>query len=206
MGIRSWGKHGSIHRSLQVLAANFVKSVDKFVRSNPELACHIDRPNVHRMMELAYHTIPLLNHISYFCELVFESAHQPLKFYLSLNHTLRSHIYAVQLVLAKDWLICLWSLWTIHIDDTESPLNRHTALVGLIRLLCGPVADTVDWSSDEFAPCLEEMTRHVHELMDGTVEERLEKCICTKVLPHQNFIQQEVKVVSFFSTKRAQIY
>lgn len=93
---------GSYHRSLQVLACNFVKSSNRFINAYPALGCHIDRPNIHRLLELSYQTIPLFNHVSYIYELVFESSHQPLKFYLSRNHTLSSHIYAVHLILAKD--------------------------------------------------------------------------------------------------------
>ena len=72
-------------------------------------------------------------------------------------------------------MICLWSLWHLHKDENESPANKHIALVGLMRLLGGEVADTVDWSSPSFSTHLKEMHDHVHELMEGTVEGRLEK-------------------------------
>ena len=64
-------KMSTFHRSLKALASNFVKSVDKFSRSYPGLATLVDRPNVHRLLELVQHTIPLFNHVSYVCELVF---------------------------------------------------------------------------------------------------------------------------------------
>ena len=105
------------YHSLQVLAANFVKSIEKFSKSYPLLSGLVDRPNTHRLMELFYHTIPLFNHVAFVCELVYESAHQPLKFFLSRNHTLSSHLYSVHLILSKDWMIRLWSLWRIHRDE-----------------------------------------------------------------------------------------
>ena len=179
-GVKAWNfVHGSrinsYHRSLQVLASNFIKSADRFIRSFPHLACHIDRPNMHRILELAYHTIPLYNHIRFICELVFESSHQPLKFYLSRNHSLNSHIYAVQLVLAKDWMVRLWSLWTLYRDNSESKAHKHYAFTGLLRLLFGEEVDKVNWRSPIFSEQLEELRAHVHDLMMGTVESRLDK-------------------------------
>lgn len=35
------------HRTLQVLAANFVKSVTSYNRSYPSLSTHVDKPNIH---------------------------------------------------------------------------------------------------------------------------------------------------------------
>ena len=117
----------SYHRALQLFASNYVKSVDKFCRSFPDLAHLVDKPNTHRLLELSLHTSPLFNHLLYVCELVFESAHQPLKNFLSRNHTLNSHIYSVHLVLARDWMIRLWSLWRIYKDDNESDKSKHYA-------------------------------------------------------------------------------
>ena len=115
------------HGTLQKLARNFVKSVNRFCSKYPELGSHVDKPNTHRLLELSIHTIPRFNHISYVCELVFESAHQPLKFYLSRNNTLNSHVHSVQLILAKDWLQRVWALWTLHRDDSETDYYRDLA-------------------------------------------------------------------------------
>ena len=171
--------HGSgmktYHRALQILAANFVKSVDKFGKLYPYLACHVDRPNVHRLLELFHHTVPLLNHITYFCELVFESSHQPLKFFLSRNHTLNSHVYAVQLILAKDWLIRVRSLWRITKNENEEEHIRKLAMIGLIRFLGGTDMDKIDWNSSDLNPHFNELQQHINTLMVGTVEKRLDK-------------------------------
>ena len=163
------------HHSLQVLPANFVKSIEKFSKSYPLLSGLVDRPNTERLMELVYHTIPLFNHVAFVCELVYESAHQPLKFFLSRNHTLSSHLYSVHLILSKDWMIRLWSLWRIHRDEAESADFRHHALVGLIRLLVGDEVDKVRWASCSVSKCLNEIREHINHLMIGTVEKRLDK-------------------------------
>jgi len=51
------------HRILQRLAGNFVKSVNTYCKSHPDTAHHIDRPNVHRLLELVNHTIPNYAHL-----------------------------------------------------------------------------------------------------------------------------------------------
>jgi len=163
------------HSALQVLAANFVKSVENFSKLYPSLGTYVDRPNIHRVLELVYHTITAFNHVGFVCELVFESAHQPLKFFLSRNHTLNSHVYSVQLILAKDWLIRVWSLWSIYKDDSESEWYRKNALFGLMRLFGGETADNIDWNSEAVSASLDEVREHIHYLMRGTIEKRLEK-------------------------------
>lgn len=163
------------HRSLQLLAANFVKSAAKFIKYYPDLGCHIDRPNIHRILELSNLTIPMFNHVSYIYELVFESSHQPLKFYLSRNHTLGSHIYAVHRVLAKDWMVRLWSLWVIYKDSSETQRTRHFAFTGILRLLVGEEVDHVNWEASNLSVHLEQLREHIHELMTGTVESRFGK-------------------------------
>ena len=163
------------HNALQVLACNFVKSVNKFYESFPSLACHVDRPNAHRLLELVSHTIPTFNHIAYICELVFESAHQPLKYFLSRNHTLHSHIYSVHLNLAKDWLVRIWSTWHIYRDEHEEKKSRDAALLGLIRLFGGCNADSIDWNHPDLSAVLEKIRAHVHSLMIGTVEKRMDR-------------------------------
>lgn len=166
---------GRFHTALQLLACNFVKAVDKFNATCPSLASYVDRPNTHRLLELVFHTIPAFNHLAYICELVFESAHQPLKFFLSRNHTLNSHIYSVQLNLAKDWLIRVWSTWRMYTDEQEETNLKTTALLGLLRLFGGKEADDIDWTSPVNLEHLHDIREHIHGLMAGTVERRLNK-------------------------------
>ena len=171
--------HGSnismYHRHLKILAANFVKSVDKFHRTYPNLATHVDIPNLQWLLELVQHTIPLFNHISYVCELVFEAAHQPLKYFLSRNCTLNSHVYSVNLVLAKDWMIRILQLWQLYNNERESKHYRQCALIGLARLFVGEDVDAFDWISPSFSNLLEEIRQHIRDLMSGTVEKLLAK-------------------------------
>ena len=107
------------HSVLHILASNYVKAVDRYAKKNPDLRKEVDQPNTHRLLELTAHTIPQYGHIFFVCELVFEAAHQPLKFFLSRNTTSNSHLFAVHVVLAKDRIIRLWSLWSIYSSESE---------------------------------------------------------------------------------------
>ena len=171
--------HGSsmsfYHKCLQLLASNFVKSVDNFTKRYPSLSSHVDRHNVHRLLELTLHTIPLFNHIGYICELVYESAHQPLKYFLSRNHSLNSHLYSVHLILARDWLVRIYSLWTMYTDDGASEKTKHYSMICLGRLLGGKDIDLVDWSSASASPFFDELKEHIEDLLKGTVERRMKK-------------------------------
>lgn len=177
-GIHAWDfVHGkfmsSFHRSLQVLAANFTKSVRSYSKLYPTYARLIDRPNAHRLLELAHHTIPTYNHALYVCELVFESSHQPLKFFLSRNTTTNSHLYSVHLVLARDWLQRIWALWHMHRSTSASSKERHLALLGLLRLLGGVKFDSIDWTTMANAGPFSLLREHVYNIMTGTIEKRL---------------------------------
>ena len=170
------GSHmGMYHRMLQILAANFVKAVNEYNKSYPGLAFQVDKPNIHRVLELFQHTVPLFNHLVFICELVFESAHQPLKYFLSRNHTLGSHIYAVQLVLAKDWLVRLSCLWNIYSDINETTSDRHHAFMGLVMLLAGRNTLSVDWRIMEASSTLNDLREHIEHILTGTVENRFHK-------------------------------
>ena len=175
------------HRTLQLIAANTLKAVNKYCKSYPQFSKHIDRPNIHRLVELSTHTLPNYYHVLYICEMVYESSHQPLKFFLSRNHSANGHIYALHSILAKDWMLRLWALWKIHTSDSERKEDRTYALLGLIRLLAGPAADEVDWLSSIAREALEELRQYIHFLFQGTVENRLAKwyadLVITQTLP-----------------------
>ena len=58
---------------------------------------------MHRLVELYAHTLPAFGHVGHFQELLFETAHQPLKRGIKRSNNRDPHIYAVQAVLANDW-------------------------------------------------------------------------------------------------------
>jgi hypothetical protein len=63
----------------------------------------LNKPNVHRLLELYTHTLPAFGHVGHFQELLFETAHQPLKRGIKRSNNRDPHLSAVQAVLANDW-------------------------------------------------------------------------------------------------------
>ena len=188
--------HGSqmsqYHKSLYLLASNFVKSVESYSSQYPDYAKFVDRPNTHRLLELALHTIPMFDNVNYVCELVFESTHQPLKFFLSRNHTAKSHIYSVQLMLARDWLVRIWSLWQIFNSKEESASTKRFAMTGLFRMFGGSLMESINWNSDQHQAAFATLSNHISDLLSTTAEGRLQKWYDDTVMRYETVSMWEV--------------
>ena len=88
---------------LQGLAENYIKEVDEFCRSHPQLGAGLDKPNLHRLLELCHHSIRAFGHVSLFQELVFETAHQPLKRSVERGNHRNAEAAAVEHCIGNDW-------------------------------------------------------------------------------------------------------
>ena len=150
-----------------------MKSVNKFHSTHHEQAKLVDRPNTHRLLELTTHTIPIYAHALHISEMVFESAHQPLKFFLSRNTTSNSHLYAVELILARDYFIRLTCLWKLYNQEEIESALKKTAMNNLLHLLCGKGYDKVNWSAADTKLVHEIMEKEVNDMMRGKIEDRL---------------------------------
>ena len=124
----------------------YVRRVDKFCRTFPENKEHLDKPNLHRLIELYEHSLPVFGHVREFMELVFEGAHQPLKRCIAKSNNHNAHIFATEHCVANDWQGRIASLSRI-LEDKDSPNNTH-ARRGLRRLLLGEKAQTLRESED----------------------------------------------------------
>ena len=163
------------HREIRNLAVSFITQVDEFCKIHGSLSKLIDKPNIHRLLELVTHTIPILSHCHLISEMLFESAHQPLKFSLSRNSNKNGHIYAVDLVLSKDWFtrIChVWNSWKAASSDEDKEL----LMMSLLRLFLGEAFLSIDWkSSNELQSIKSEMQDIVIDAMSGAVSQQLTK-------------------------------
>lgn len=125
----------SFYHNLQCLAVDYIKSVDAFNHQNRLKAKELDKPNLHRLLELYVHTIPLYRHARNIGEMVFENFHQCLKRSLRRNTHHDKHISAVENVILADWLgrmgLCLHS----YRDGDRQ--ERESALLSLRRLVMG---------------------------------------------------------------------
>lgn len=158
---------------MRTLCTNFVKSVDRYAKKYPSNSSYVDRPNTHRLIELAEHTLHLYGHLAFICELVFEAAHQPLKFFLSRNNTSGAHIYAVQMVLARDWFIRIHSLWSILTTPQENQRTKQAARLGLLHLFGGHDAEKIDWTASENKDILDLLHDHIKTVLSGTIGSKL---------------------------------
>ena len=62
------------------LATAYVDQLQVLSARDPErVGRYLNKPNVHRLIELYVHTIPAFGHVRHVQELLFETAHQPLK-------------------------------------------------------------------------------------------------------------------------------
>jgi hypothetical protein len=73
------------------------------VRENGVVAKYLNKPNVHRLLELYTHTISAFGHSRHVQEHLFETAHQPLKSEISRSNQRDPHIHAVNATLANYW-------------------------------------------------------------------------------------------------------
>ena len=62
----------------------------------------LDKPNLHRIIELYKHSVPAMGHAHRFSELVFEFAYQPLKRGVAMSNHRKPHIQAVKHTLVDE--------------------------------------------------------------------------------------------------------
>ena len=63
----------------------------------------MDKPNMHRLLELYVHSIPALGHVRHFSEVIFEKAHQPFKRAIQESNHRLGNVQAVEHSLMNDW-------------------------------------------------------------------------------------------------------
>ena len=64
----------------------------------------LDKPNVHRLLELCVHTIPVFGHAKHVTELVLENAHQNFKTFFEMNPHCNAHLSGMDRTLRRDFL------------------------------------------------------------------------------------------------------
>ena len=106
---------------LRSMSKDYVKSVDEVCSRSPQSKQQMDKPNLHKLLELHVHTIPAFGHVREITELVFELAHQPLKRCIARSNNRMSHLFAVEHCVANDWqgrLAALQNYLSPHLSDT----------------------------------------------------------------------------------------
>ena len=124
---KAW--HNYLHQ-MQQLATNYVDEVDGLCRHVFQVRGEIDKPNIHRLLELMYHSLPRLGHASVFQELVLESGHQPLKRGIARSNNHSPYLHAMVRFISVDWKRRLGDvayqindITTLTSDDCQSLAN-----------------------------------------------------------------------------------
>ena len=87
----------------QASARMYVQSCDSLCGISEIARSKLDKPNLHRIIELYKHSVPAMGHTHHFSELIFEFAHQPLKRGVAMSNHRKPHIQAAKHTLADDW-------------------------------------------------------------------------------------------------------
>ena len=129
-------------------ASNYIGLLNTLCRLSEQARKHLDKPNVHRLLELYVHTIPAFGHVRHVQELIFESAHQPLKQGLRRSNHRDEQVFAVGAYLASDWESRL-ALEVQRASRNGSPWSGMSRL-RIERLLLG---ENTTFSSDTTGRC-----------------------------------------------------
>ena len=73
-------------------------------------------------------------------------------------------------MLARDWLVRIWCLWSIYKSSEETVEAKQDAIIGLFIMLGGKKAVSVDWRSSSSCDSVTELRSHVEHLMSQTAE------------------------------------
>ena len=131
---------------LKKYAFEYRSAVEKHMKRYGDNALLKDRPNSHRLIELAVHTVPLHGHGKLTSELILELTHAFFKSWFTENNHSNSHITALNLCITRTWsanLYILYQLWAENGKTTTSLEFKN-----LLRLFFGESAPILYSSAD----------------------------------------------------------
>lgn len=124
-------------RNLERMAVQYLQRLNSLCKKDNGIAKVLDKPNVHRLLELYKHSIPAAGHVKHFTELLFESAHQPLKRAMSQSNHINCHIQAIHHAIFDDFKRRL---------STE--ICNDDGYLSMRNLLCGMTGNAIPVTSD----------------------------------------------------------
>ena len=159
------------YRDLRLLAEEYIIELEKFCDNYPQYSKNLDKPNVHRMIELYMHTVVVFGHALFISEMLFEAAHQPLKFSLSKNTSKNAHITAVHHSLLRDWLTRL--LEVLKMKSIDNIHIQKQASINLRYLMFGSLPFKLnDIHEKDF---LDYLDNHINDSLDAVVQKMIDK-------------------------------
>ena len=161
--------------SLHTLSQSFVESSSSFIKEDGNNCRLLDKPNIHRLLELTVTTLPLFGHGRILSELVFEMVHFFFKKWFEENPHSDSHLSAIDLALSRNWCSNFYVAYNIYRFGTDS--ERPLASNSLLRLVFGQqVLEHI-----EPPQCLKGLFEEFFQRLDGLfkppVKTLLEDCV-----------------------------
>ena len=156
---------------LQRMVSSHISSIKDYYEQGGLYANELDKPNAHRLIEFVHQTIPMFGHALNVSEMVLEQAHRDFKTWLEKNTNQGSHVTAVELELAKDWMNRVYAHHMLYTkgDAKERKESTH----GLSRLLLGAIAHSTptDPHFQDYESLLEKLPKSLEppvlEIMRG---------------------------------------
>ena len=143
---------------LQEQVYSYVSSVNDLYGSHDFLRKALDQPNVHRLVELYVHTLPLFGRVSLVREIILKQGHQPIKRAIMYSKNQKEHLHAMKSVLS---------------DDRKMRLG----------IACSSVTTPGSLTTEECIKILDASFGAGHLLRDGTVTpEQVSSCFNSFVL------------------------
>ena len=134
------------YRDVQMMVVEYLGECDEVMRMNKDLGAELDKPNAHRLLELAFHTIPTFGHARNCTEMILEGMHQVFKKWLQKSTHQNCHISAVERALTGDWAGRVFALFKIWEGGTSR--ERACSEIGLRRLFLGEEGLIMDERQD----------------------------------------------------------
>ena len=132
---------------IQELSDRYIKHIRKYYKDGGPHAKKLDKPNAHKLQELAYHTIPAFGHALNVSELVLEQAHRTSKTWHENNTHSNAHMTGVELNLAKDWMNRVYAHYVLWVNGNDE--EKESSIHGLARLLLGAIAAEFQFEGSE---------------------------------------------------------
>ena len=163
------------HHCIAQLAVKFSDAARTVHFENPELGCLMDKPVLHRLAELAFHTVPTNGHALLCSELVLEHTHTVFKQWLQNNTHADVHLTAVEKAVGRDWLWRLSVLYGMWLK--EGPEEASKAEIVLRRILLGEEGVQIDTVSPSGQQLVSDLRESLKVAMNPPVEDMLTECV-----------------------------
>ena len=170
------GNNGRNYLStLHTLSQKLVDSASQFKKEDGKNCRLLDKPNIHRLIELSVTSLPLVGHGRILSELVFEMVHFFFKKWFEDNPNPDSHLTAVDKALSRTWCCNVYVSYNMykHGADKQRPLAKRN----LLRLFFGEKVFKVSANSEQFKGLFDQFFKDLDHIFKPPVRKMLEDCV-----------------------------